>query len=276
MKRIYLPSAGASSWRALLAEPDLHWKRGASAMELAVSWELAAATERGLPPEVADVLDLHEATRGARLIFGAPEHRVPLPGGRRASQTDLWAVATTPGGLVSIAVEGKAGEPFGPTISAWLQDDSAGKRVRLDALCEVLGVAVAADSALRYQLLHRSASAVMEAERIGARTAVMLVQNFRPETSSWADFESFVAHFGGTAARRGICDTTCRQHVQLLLAWTEVFCRPTHNWRRHGRRSYPIVRDSDARDRRMGTTRAGRHQPRQTPIAAVSTRRRSA
>ena len=173
-----------------------------------------------MPPEVADVLDLHEATRGARLIFGAPEHRVPLPGGRRASQTDLWAVATTPHGLVSIAVEGKAGEPFGPTISEWLQDDSAGKRVRLDALV-VLGVVFAADSALRYQLLHRTASAVIEAERVGAYTAVMLVQNFRPETSGWSDFESFVGHCGGTAARRGICETTCRQPVQLLLAWTD-------------------------------------------------------
>jgi Domain of unknown function (DUF6946) len=69
-------------------------------------------------------------------------------------------VATTPGGLVSIAVEGKAGEPFGPPISEWLRDDSVGKRVRLDALCKVLGLVSEADSLLRYQLLHRSASAM--------------------------------------------------------------------------------------------------------------------
>jgi Domain of unknown function (DUF6946) len=58
MTRIYLPSAGASSWRDLLADPELHWKRGASATELAVSSELAAATDRGLPPEVAEVLTM--------------------------------------------------------------------------------------------------------------------------------------------------------------------------------------------------------------------------
>jgi Domain of unknown function (DUF6946) len=96
-----------------------------------------------------------------------------------------------------------------------------GKRERLDALCEVLGVAAAPDSALRYQLLHRSASALMEAKRIGARTAVMLVQNFRPETSSWSDFERFAAHFRSTATRGGICETSCRQPVHLLLTWAD-------------------------------------------------------
>src|SRR3989442_246296 len=95
MKRIYTPSVGTNSWRALLAEPELHWKRGASAMELAVSWELAARTARGLPSEIAGVLDLHPSTRGAELVFGVPEHRVALPGGSRASQTDLWVVVKT-------------------------------------------------------------------------------------------------------------------------------------------------------------------------------------
>src|SRR5262245_29479895 len=115
MKRIFTPSAGVDSWRRLLADPGLHWKRGASAMELAVSWELAGSTERGLPTEVARILDLHSDTRGAELVLAVPEHRVDLPGGRRPSQTDLWAIAKANSELVSIAVEGKAGEPFGPS-----------------------------------------------------------------------------------------------------------------------------------------------------------------
>src|SRR5437764_15169896 len=110
VSRIYIPLSGLDSWRNLLADPDLHWKRRASAMELAVAWELAAATQRGLPAEVAEVLDLHDTTRGAELLFGFPEHRVDLPGGRRASQTDFWAVVKTNNGPASIAVEGKAGE----------------------------------------------------------------------------------------------------------------------------------------------------------------------
>src|SRR5688500_16409156 len=92
MKRLFVPTEGAASWRGLLADPVKHWKRGASALELAASWERAARTERGLPKEVAAVLDRHRSTRGGSLLFGIPEHQVPLPGGSRPSQTDLWAV----------------------------------------------------------------------------------------------------------------------------------------------------------------------------------------
>src|SRR5262245_22972799 len=108
MKRLYVPSDGTCSWRTRLAEPSLHWKREASAMELATSWELAARTPRGLPEAVSRVLDMHSSTRNAHLLFAVPEHLVPLPGGSRASQTDLWAVLRNDDGWVSVAVEGKA------------------------------------------------------------------------------------------------------------------------------------------------------------------------
>ena len=221
MKRIHTPSAGTSSWRELLADPDLHWKRGASAMELAVSWELAGRTERGLPLEVAEVLNLHTATRDAVLLFAVPEHRVALPGGRRASQTDLWGVIRTPRGWTSLAVEGKAGEPFGPTVSEWLQEASSGKQQRLDALCKTLQVERDAVGDLRYQLFHRAASAILEAVRVGADTAVLLVQNFRPATSGWADFERFVAQFGTVACRGGVCESGRASDGRLLFAWVD-------------------------------------------------------
>jgi hypothetical protein len=190
-------------------------------MELAVSWELAVRTDRGLPPEVADVLDLHVATRGAVLLFAVPEHRVALPGGRRASQTDMWGVLRTAGGWASLAVEGKAGEPFGPSVSEWLQDASSGKQERLQALCNILRVERHAAIDLRYQLLHRAASAVLEAARIGAGTAVLLVQNFRPATSGWADFEKFVAQFGAVACRGGVCESGLGGDGRLLFSWVD-------------------------------------------------------
>lgn len=190
-------------------------------MELAVSWELAARSDRGLPREVAEVFDLHVATRGAVLLFAVPEHRVALPGGRRASQTDLWGVIRTSGGWASLAVEGKAGEPFGPTVSEWLQDASSGKQERLDALCQTLRVERDAVGALRYQLFHRAASAILEADRIGADTAVLLVQNFRPATTGWADFERFVAQFGTVACRGGVCESGAAGDGRLLFAWVD-------------------------------------------------------
>lgn len=190
-------------------------------MELAVSWELAARTDRGLPSEVADVLDRHESTRDAVLLFAVPEHRVALPGGRRASQTDLWAVVKVAGGWASVAIEGKAGEPFGPTVSEWLQDASAGKRARLDSLCETLRVEPTVIGDLRYQLFHRAASAILEAARIGAGAAVLVVQNFRPATNGWADFETFVAQFGAVACRGGVCESSRVSEHRLLFAWVD-------------------------------------------------------
>lgn len=190
-------------------------------MELAASWELAEGTPRGLPETVSRVLDAHPSTRNARLLFGFPEHLVALPGGSRASQTDLWAVLIGDRGWVSLAVEGKAREPFGPTINEWLQEPTPGKRIRLDALCAALGVQSIQASDLRYQLFHRSASAVLEASRIGAATAVVLVQNFYPTSTAWRDFELFADLFGATACRNGICETHCPGVERLLFAWVD-------------------------------------------------------
>jgi hypothetical protein len=221
MKRLFVPTAGLGTWKTLLADPELHWKRGASAMELAVSWETAAKTPRGLPREVGQVLDSHPASAGAELLFAFPEHRVALPGGSRASQTDLWAVVKTTSGLISVAVEAKAGEPFGPTIAEWAREGSTGKTTRLQALCECLGMSPDANSALRYQLFHRSASAVLEANRIGTRAAAVLVQNFRAGGTSWGDFEQFVHQLGGSAVRNGVCACRCQAVDPLLFAWVD-------------------------------------------------------
>jgi hypothetical protein len=190
-------------------------------MELAIAWELGASSARGLPLDVERVLDSHPATRGASLLFGIPEHRVSLPGGSRASQTDLWAVMKTGQDWVSMAVEGKAGEAFGPTVSDWFSEPSEGKKVRLAALCDLLGMELASASPLRYQLLHRTGSALLEAERIGARVAVVLIHNFRADTTCWPDFERFVTQLGETPTRGGLCEVRRQKEPRLLFGWVD-------------------------------------------------------
>ena len=68
MQRPYVPSLRPTDWRRLLANPTTHWKRNKSALEMAVCWESARKTERGLPPEVADTIDSFPALNGARLL----------------------------------------------------------------------------------------------------------------------------------------------------------------------------------------------------------------
>jgi hypothetical protein len=177
---ILLPSLSPDDWKQFLADPDKHWRTGYSARTLAYSWHEA----RGFPREVRAVLG--QQFPDIEMLLGIPEHKVALPGGGRASQTDLWVLARAGEDLVSIAVEGKVSETFGPTIEEWLVDASDGKRERLSFLCAQLGCEEDVPGTVRYQLLHRAASAILEAKRFRARHAVLLVHSFS-RTREWLD-----------------------------------------------------------------------------------------
>lgn len=224
MNRILLPSNGASSWRQLLADPEKHWVRGASAFETAVSWEAAQATERGLPDPIANLLDTQHELAKATTLFALPEHKVKLQGRGKASQNDVWALLKAPTGYVSLAVEGKAGEPFGEPLHEWLKDASSGKLARLDALCKLLGAAYPPANELRYQLFHRTASALIEAERFGAAHAVMIVQSFRSDPISLTDYVSFGSALGATLAQGQLTKISRSSGPTLHLGW--VTCEP--------------------------------------------------
>lgn len=221
MKRLCVPTCGVSDWRRLLADPEKQWVRAASAMELAVSWERAQSSDRGLPGEVAAALDEIPSLHGAQLLIGFPEHKVALKGRGKASQNDVWALLKTGGGSISMAVEGKAGEPFASTIAEWSRDASDGKKDRLKYLCETLGAAVASDSPLRYQLFHRTASAIIEARRFGASQAVMLVQSFRDDPVSWSDFAAFSTLLGATPARGQVVEAKSCGSERLFVGWVD-------------------------------------------------------
>jgi len=174
MTRIYLPSVGPDSWQQLLAKPELHWATGYSARTLAHSWEAAA----GLPPEIAQLL---KSLGGeAELLLALPEHKTPLPGGRRESQSDVFALLRVARQVVACTIEGKVDEPFGPTVEEWLVDASSGKQERLGYLAKLLGLSEPVAGDVRYQLFHRTASAVVEAQRFGASGAAMIVHSFSP------------------------------------------------------------------------------------------------
>jgi hypothetical protein len=48
-----------------------------------------------------------------------PEFKVPLPGGAHASQNDIFVLARSTAGPISIMVEGKVNESFGPALREW-------------------------------------------------------------------------------------------------------------------------------------------------------------
>lgn len=224
MPRVLIPSAGTSSWRQMLADPEKHWLRGASAFETAVSWESAQSTSRGMPAAVAELLDTQPDTTNSAVLIAIPEHKVPLRGPGKASQNDVWALLRSHGGYISMAVEGKAGEVFGELIGDWLKNASSGKLARLEHLCGLLGISSPPDNLLRYQLFHRTASALLEAERFGASSAVMLVQSFRSDAASLSDYVSFGTALGVSAREQALVQVPRRTGPKLYLGW--VNCEP--------------------------------------------------
>lgn len=211
---ILVPTQSSEDWRRLLAKPDLHWKEGYSAMTLARSWEAA----RGLPSEVQRTFEESQGFRGLEPLLIIPEYRVPLPGGRRESQTDVFVLARRAKGLVAIAVEGKVDEAFGPTVAERRADSSAGVAERLAAVAECLGLSDVPGT-VRYQLVHRTASAVLAARQYCADTAVMLVHSFSPTDRWFEDYLAFAALFGVTPRIGELVSVGRCGDVSLSIGW---------------------------------------------------------
>jgi len=198
VSRIYVPTRGPEDWQRLLADPELHWREGYSAMSLAQSWEAA----HGLPAEIAALFRRDGIE--PELLLALPEHQVPLPGARRgASQCDVFALIRAGDHTVAAAIEGKVDESFGPLLGDWRRGASPGKQERLAFIADLLGLTLPLPDDVHYQLLHRTAAAVIEARRFKTDEAAMIVHSFSP-TKKWFDaFERFVGLFGKQANRGG-------------------------------------------------------------------------
>lgn len=218
MSRIYMPTTGPEDWKGKLAGKDNHWKDGFSAKSLAECWEGA----NGFPKGIKEALDDSEFKQFGEInvLFGFPEYKVTLPGGGHASQNDLYVIAKAGSELVSIMVEGKVNEPFGEKVRKWLGDvPSNGKQERLAFLLELLNLKEDNCMEVRYQLLHRTASALIEAEKINAKHAIMLVHSFSKEYKWFEDYKAFVRLFGLNTEKDRIFGPVNLNGIDLYLGW---------------------------------------------------------
>ena len=217
-----IPSNGPEDWARVLGDPVKHWRTGYSARSAAYSWE----TARGLPVEIAEALG-----PDVELLLAIPEHKVEMPGRGADSQCDVFALCRRSGELMVVAVEAKVDESFGPTIGDWLAEGGQNRRDRIDRLVADLSSPADPTPDLRYQLFHRTAAAVYEARRFGAREAVMLVQSFSGAHRWREDFDAFVSYLG--AAPDGpLSAYTLPDGLELRLGWVTS--------------SFPIVPDEPA------------------------------
>jgi hypothetical protein len=213
MSHFLIPTKSPSCWKQFLAD-EKHWKAGYSAMALAQCWEQA----KGFPPEIQKLFASHSQFEDVELLLAIPEHKVDLPGGRRPSQNDLFVLGKAAGELVAITIEGKVNESFDRTVAEWLRTDSKGKRDRLKFLCEQLGLAKIPDN-IRYQLLHRTASAIIEAKRFNAKSAVMIVHSFNSDHLWFDDYQKFIELFGAAAEHGKLVHLQRIQGIHVYCGW---------------------------------------------------------
>jgi hypothetical protein len=217
MPKFFAPADDPADWQRLLAKPDLHWKTGYSARSMAHSWTDA----RGFPSEIRAIFEASGVSclRDLKFLIGIPEHEVPLPGGRAPSQNDVFVLAKGSDGLVSISVEGKVAEAFDSPVDKRFAKPSPGQTTRLEFLLELLELRREDVGGIGYQLLHRTASALLEAQRFGARHAVMLVHSFSPELAHFDDYAAFVQLYGDTAEPGRLVTAKQLGDITLYLGW---------------------------------------------------------
>jgi hypothetical protein len=217
VKRIFVPTRSGIDWQILLAKPTLNWKRGASAMTTAICWEAAAGA---LPPEIAALLDSSRLNglENLQLIAAFPEWETELEGGITTSKTDILAICRNGRGLCVLAIEAKVDEDFGPLVEDKQKDASPGQLVRLKYLKTLLGIAELS-GAIRYQLLHRMASALVTARLFHAKTAVMLVQSFGHKATLHPDFRRFGETMNAREVSAGMYSIPGTETPNLFLAW---------------------------------------------------------
>jgi len=219
MSKIFAFTSGPDDWQALLADPVKHWRSGYSARTLAYCWE---AADR-FPPEVAQALSRSDSPLIADLtpVLAVPEFKVPLPGGGHASQNDVFVLARSAAGPVCIMIEGKVNESFGPTLREWLHQFSPGKQKRLRFLMRLLGRTSQLPGTVRYQLLHRVASAIITGEQYHAVAAVMVIHSFSETHYGWPDYQAFARLFRVNAMPGMVQRFGKGSRLPLFGAWVE-------------------------------------------------------
>jgi hypothetical protein len=208
----YKRLAKPEQWKEVVGQEN--WGVGRSAYEVAFSWQTAG----GLPPGIAKAL----AASGARPLAGVHldvaivEKPIFLDAQTTPSITDLIGygrnAADEP---IVVAVEGKAQETFGLPVRSWLRGDALEFRTsveptptrtrRFEFLCERLGLGVDHECQLRYQLLHRTVSALLEGELHAAAAVVIVVHAFGPQSAgNWTDYQLFLEALGAPTPAPGV------------------------------------------------------------------------
>lgn len=207
MGKFYMPLRNLEEWRTLVAYPELQWKDDKSGKELAKAW---LGARNGFPDNFIKLCAQNNINK-IRTLFAFPEYPVGIRGSiGGSSKTDLLVIAKKDDSLFPIAVEGKAGESFGSTVSAWRTEsgkESKNREARLEKIRSTLSLSDKDLSNIRYQLLHRTYSAFHTMNELNTNECMVLIHYFdtveskRNHAEHAKEFDEFISLFDGEPLR---------------------------------------------------------------------------
>lgn len=197
-------------------DPASYEKR--AAQFLIRSW-LAFGEE--FPELIRLTLATSPALAGGSFVEGFFERGTDLGDGRRLSKADLIALLRISKNLAVMSVMAMVDEPFGNLVAHELASASSAKCARIERLRAMLDISVTEVGMIPYELLHRTAAAVIEARRFCADTAVMMVHSFDRDDCGIEAFQRFARAIGIKEAQATYTSgPVIIDGVKLYVGWT--------------------------------------------------------
>ena len=94
-----------------------------------------------------------------------------------------------------------------------------GAEARLEYLHRLLELEPSGSGTLRYQLLHRTAAAILLAQRFHAGAAALVIHSFSPESRWFGDFEAFGKAMGAGLQQGHLTRVGIRGGIPFYAGW---------------------------------------------------------
>jgi len=205
-------------WKDLLISPK-HWKEGHSAKALANCWWEA----KDFPEEIKIVFKKSKIFNNIELCVACPEFPIYLNTKKSPSHIDIFCLAKDDNTrCIVIVIEGKAGEPFDKSVGKWLRNrskDGGGRRLRY--LSKILGISLRRDPSIMYQLINKSAAAIIGAKQFHAAITLVIIHSFGNEAKGFDDFSKWVKMLNHKVKPEPNEIYFCgkRSEIKLYLSW---------------------------------------------------------
>jgi hypothetical protein len=217
---------GAEGWRDFLAHPPRHWKDNRAAQRLAQAWE---AADPEAPPELARAFWTTPFASFTPMV-AIPAYEVDMPGGRIGALNDLFVLGVIGTDLAVLMVQGKVTDEVGPTLDEWLTTPSPGRLRRVGFLKAELNLPDPLPDGTCSGLIHRTAAPLVEARRLGARYAAMVVVAFGVSDACREEYAGF-ARLLHVSGKPGLIERVpAHTDPELWIGWTDAL---EHRTTRH-------------------------------------------